>query len=462
MRRRHSPACRPHARQLRSGSQGDDVGESLDSPVISSLRSREADLAGQVANLSARYGADHPQLKRSQAELAEIRQQITAEINRVMSNLQAQETIANGRLGSLSGSLAQARGSLAQNNAAMVGLDELQRRAEASQGLYESYLNRYKNLVATEGSERPNASVLGYAEPPTEPFSPNLPLNMVLALAIGLAGAIGVAFVAETLFSGITTGAEVEHNLGVRYLGSIPSLKSVDRKSRNAMAAVIDHPKSAFAESFRGIRTSINQAVPGPVQIIAITSALPKEGKTTLSACTARAVSMQGERVLMIDCDLRRRGLASYVASSGDRAGLIEVLDGTAELSSAIIEIADNFHFLPVRDGDEGEAALLLGDRFDLLLRQLRQHYSCIILDLPPILPVAAARVLAGKADATVMAVRWRKTPDHAVRAALAQLPSEARNLAGVALTQVNIRKQSRFGYGDAGYYYRSYQQYYQ
>ncbi|GAA4773521.1 polysaccharide biosynthesis tyrosine autokinase [Stakelama sediminis] len=447
--------------QLRGGSAGDDVGEALNSGVIGSLRAREAQVGGQVANLEANYGPNYPALKQAKNELAEINRQIEAEINRVISNLQAKVRVSGQRLASLNGSLSQARGKLASNNAAMVGLDELIRKADASQGLYESYLNRYKTLVAQEGSQRPNARVLSFAEPPVLPFKPNLILNLVLAFAIGVAAALGLAFLAETLFSGITTAAEVEERLGVRYIGSIPLLKSVDRKARNPLSALSENPKSAFAEAFRAIRTSVEQAVPGKVEIIAITSALPKEGKTTMSACLARSMAMQGKHVLMIDCDLRRRGLARYMAANPDHPGLLEVLQGDTSWDDALIQVDNNFHFITTRNADESEAELLTGEQFDLLLQQLRNHYDYIVLDLPPMLPVAATRIIAGKADATVMAVRWRKTPDHAVKAALHQLPHDRHSLAGVVLTQVDMRKQSRFGYGDAGYYYQSYKQYY-
>src|SRR5690606_40052534 len=127
---------------------GDDVGEALGSSVVSSLRQQEATLAGEVASLSSRYGANHPELIRAREQLDDVRGQIQAEIERVISNLRAKRNVSQQRLASLSGSLAQARGQLSQNNAAMVGLDELQRNAEVSQGLYETYLNSYKQLVA--------------------------------------------------------------------------------------------------------------------------------------------------------------------------------------------------------------------------------------------------------------------------------------------------------------------------
>ncbi|MCJ2188396.1 GumC family protein [Novosphingobium beihaiensis] len=446
--------------QLRSGSVGDDVGEALGSGVIGSLRAREAQVGGQVANFETRYGPNYPQLVQAKGELAEIRRQIQSEIKRIMSNLEAQRDVANQRLASLNSSLGAARGKLAQNNAAMVGLDELERKAQASQALYETYLNSFKQLVAEDGTERPNARILSLAEAPLLPSSPNIPMNMVLALVIGLGAGVAAAYCAEALFRGISTAEEIEYGIGHRYLGSIPLLSSVS-KMRRAVPALNEEPRSAFAESFRSLRTSIEQAVYGPAQVIAVTSALPKEGKTTVSTCLAQTLALSGKGTVLLDCDLRGRGVSRLLRLAPDHPGLIEVLEGKASLQDALVSSEDGLSVLALKPSNHAPELLLTSEPFLQLVQELRGNFEYIVLDLPPILPVASGRTLAVLADATVMVVRWRRTLQGAVRAALNLLPADRVNVVGLTINQIDMRRRRLFGHEDPAYFYRQYKEYY-
>lgn len=447
--------------QLQSGSAGDDVGEALGSSVIGGLRARESQVGGEVANLQSRYGANHPQLVRAQSELAEVRRNIQSEIARIMSNLQAQRDVANQRLGSLTDSLGAARGNLARNNAAMVGLDELERTAQSSQVLYESYLNSYKQLIAQDGTQRPNARVLSLAEVPLLPSSPNVPMNMLLALVIGLGAGLAAAYVAESLFRGVSTADEVEYSLGSRYLGAIPLLSSVSRKARREVPAITQEPRSAFAESFRSLRTSIEQAVYGPTQVIAVTSALPKEGKTTVSSCFAQTLAVSGRTTLLVDCDLRGRGVSRLLRLAPEHPGLIDVLEGKATLAEALVTGESGLCVLPIRPSDSDTETLLTGETFARLLQELRACFEHVVLDLPPVLPIAAGRSIAGMADATILVVRWRKTMRGAARSALLMLPRETVNVVGITINRMDLRRRRLFGHSDPAYFYRQYKGYY-
>lgn len=448
--------------QLRSGSMGDDVGEALGSSVVSSLRQQESTLAADVANLSSRYGPNHPTLQQAQSELAEVRERIQAEIERVISNLRAQVAVSDQRLTSLEGSLSGARARLSQSNRAMVGLDELLRSAEASQGLYEAYLNNYKELVAGEGMQQPNARILSLAEAPRFPSSPNIPMNLALATVIGLGLGLLCAFIAETFFRGVTTPEDVESETGLRFLGSIPLLSSVRRGQRDSYRAIIEDPRSPFSESFRSLMTSVEQTGRGPTQILALTSALPKEGKTVTSTCLAQVLAMSGKPTLLIDCDFARQGVSRLLNLGPDTNGLLDVLNHRAKVDEALLHGANGLSIMPIgrKEGDElGEK--LADEEFAALLDGLRERFAHIVLDLPPILPIAAARRMASMADATIMLVRWRKTNSSALQAALQQMPADKINLAGVAMTQVDLRKTKLFGRTDPYFYYRQYREYY-
>jgi succinoglycan biosynthesis transport protein ExoP len=447
--------------QLRSGSSGDDVGEALSSTVISSLREQEAQAAGEFADLGSKYGQNHPQLIQARSRLAEIRDQIQMEIGRVISNLRAKREVSQQRLASLSGSLASARGMLSQNNAAMVGLSELERAAGASQGIYEAYLNRYKELLAAEGSQRPNARILTLADAPAWPAHPRIPLIMALSLVIGLGLGIVAGYLADASFHGISAPDELERFTGERYLASVPLLKSVEPRIQHAVTAMQQLPNSAFAESFRTLETAIGQVTHGGHQVIAITSALPDEGKTVLSCCLSFVLAQSGKKTILIDCDVRRAGISRLLDMRAYDHGLIEYLDGTTEIDFDELSGDRIFCVLPQRPSNEQPEHLLTGEAFVRLLDKLRGRFDHIILDLPPVLPIASAAVLASRADATVMVARWRKTSRFALRAALKRLPPDSVNLVGMVLNQVDLRRRAYFEHADPSFYYRKYREYY-
>ncbi|RZM36030.1 MAG: lipopolysaccharide biosynthesis protein [Sphingomonas sp.] len=407
--------------QLRSGSRGDDVGEALGSSVVSGLRANQSALSAQVAELTTRYGARHPDVLRANSQLAAIDKQISNEIARVISNLAAKTRVSEGRLASLSGTLSGAQAELAGNNAATVELNNLAQNNKTARSTYESYLTRYQEQLARLGTEQADASVLKLAAIPDTPTSPNILLNLILTTVLGFGFGLVAAFLTEMAFTGLTTGDDI-----------------------------------------RSLRASITFAAHAPAKVIAITSALAQEGKTTTSICLARSMGLAGEKVVLVDCDLRRHGVSRFLRTEADRPGLMQVLRGEATLEAALVEdTATGMMVLPIAADDDFDGDLMIGDKMDGLLDALRDRFDVIVLDTAPVLPIADARLMLGKADVAVFVARWRKTPDHAIRSALRLLPLDRIHLAGIALTKVDIRKQARFGYGDSTYYYHDYKGYY-
>lgn len=448
-------------RQLQSGSNGDDVGEALNSPVVTQLRTQRAQLASQLANLTAKYGQRHPDVITTKDQLANLDNSIQAEINRVISNLHAKTAVSSGRLGSIQSSLSGARGTLTSSNKALVGFDDLSRKAETSQTLYEAYLNRFKELAAQEGTEQADARTITWAQVPGSQSSPIIILNLVLSIVLGIGAGLAAAFISELSFRGMTTGEDIESRLAIPYLGAVPLVGSVFKWKGAPIDALLDRPHSAFAESFRSLMTSLNYAVDVVAQVVVVTSALPQEGKSTIAAGLARIAAKDGQSVVLIDCDLRRRSVNKMVIQPRT-VGLMELLNGTASIDDALVLDEPSGVWLLPLNGDKIEPGEhFSGDPMQNLINKLRARFTLIVLDTAPILPIADTRVLATLADAVVFVVRWRKTSDHAVRSALRLLPRGRVSLAGAVLSQVDARKQARFGYGDATYYYSQYKDYY-
>ncbi|MEO8112749.1 MAG: polysaccharide biosynthesis tyrosine autokinase [Phenylobacterium sp.] len=448
--------------QLARGSNGGDVGEAMASPVVQGLRSQRAAITARVADLQGRYGERHPAILTAQRQLSEIDVQIEQEIQRILSNLEAKVQVSRERVNSMGGSLGGAKGLLAANNRSMVRLHELERNAEASKTLYESYLNRYKETSSQGTIGQSDARVVSKARIPTGQSSPNVSRNMMLGLILALAaGAAAVIFI-EILDAGLATAEDVERRLDTAYLGSVPLLSSVAGATDAPIDYVVDKPLSGFAEAFRSLQASIFHARPGePVKVVAITSALPGEGKTTTAICLARSAALQGRRTVVVDCDLRRRTVNRMMPEE-PKVGLLEVLNGEATLEQALsLDAASGASILPLARTWFTPRDVFGSAAMDRLLVDLRARYDLVILDTAPILPVADTRVLASKADLLVLLARWRKTPQPAIEAAFRLLRGSGVNIGGVVLTQVDMKMQSKYGYGDPGYYYAEYKKYY-
>lgn len=449
--------------QLGRASQGADVGDAVTSGLISSLRGQRAEALSRIAELQGRYGERHPEMLKARRQLSEIDTQIQQEIRSIIANLETKVQVSRQRAAAVAGSLGGAKGTLAANNRAMVRLNELERNAEASRTLYESYLNRYKQTSSQGGIGQSDARIVTKAKVPGAPSSPDVNRNLMLGLMLALgAGAAAVVF-AETLDAGLATADDVERRLDTAYLGSIPLLASVaDDATDSPVDFVVSKPLSSFSEAFRSLNAAITYARLGEtVKLVAITSALPGEGKTTTAVCLARSAALQGRKVVIVDCDLRRQTV-NRLLQEEPRVGLLEVLNGEATLQQAIsVDTATGANVLPLAPSKFTPKDVFGTATMDRLLAELRSRYDLVILDTAPVMPVADTRVLAHKADLVVFLARWRKTPQPAIEAAFRLLGTTGASVGGVVLTQVDIKQQAKYGYGDPGYYYAEYKKYY-
>ena len=450
--------------QLAAGSNGGDVGEALNNPVVQTLRAQRAQASAQLADLQGRYTDAHPDVIKAKRALADIDSQIQVEIQRVISNLKAQSQVAHSRTSSIAAGAAASRATLAGNNQSMVELDSLQTADDAAKAIYQAFLTRFKEALAKEGTQSADARVLTPAKLPTNPSSPNRKLDSALAVVLGLfAGSLAV-LVAETLRSGVSNMAEVESTFDLPALAEIPSLASTlngARRKADPVQFVAEKPMSRFAESFRNLRTSILASRPSqPVKVVAITSSLPGEGKTTTSMCLARTMALSGSKVVLVDCDLRQRSLNRLLPDL-PMVGLLEVLSGAASLEEALVSDADTGAIiLPLTRSAFTPEDVFGTSAMTDLLQELRRRFDIVILDTAPVLAVADTRVLCPKADVTVFVARWRRTTKHAIWSALRSLNTPDIFIAGMALTQVNVREQARVG-ESAAHYYRAYKKYY-
>jgi capsular exopolysaccharide synthesis family protein len=340
----------------------------------------------------------------------------------------------------------------------LVELEQLKREAEASRLIYEFFLGRLKEISVQQGLQQAESRVLSYAVRPNQASAPRVPIILSLSLVLGLM--IGGAFVLLREMSQNTfrIADELEAKTGYNVLGQIPTVPSRNRSM--VLQYLRDKPNSAAAEAIRHLRTSLLLAnLDKPPKVIMSTSSIPGEGKTTQSIALALNLAGMGKKVLLIEGDVRRRVMNEYFNIS-EKPGFLSVMLGEATLEDALTHLTDmKFDLLLGEKAQANAADVYSSDRFGAFLKDLREQYDYVIIDTPPVLAVADARIIGGWVDATIYTVRWDSTTHRQVLDGLAAFEQVNVKISGLVLGQVSERGMKRYGYGDS---YGAYGAYYQ
>lgn len=446
---------------ISSGSSADSIAGVLNSPVIRDLRAQEAVIAQRQAEIDRRYGEQHPEVARVRSERADVQQQIKSEIDRIASSMRNEVTVVGSRLRSLEADLEQNRRSLVSNNAELVSLGELESEARAARSVYESFLQRSHQVEHQGTFAKVDASLASPARPVLVPSSPKVMFSSVLS--VGAGGILALLFVAlaERFRHTFRSPDEAEAKIGLRSLAVVPRLDAAALRSlpaiwRNPPKYLVENPISPYGEAIRDLRTSLVLAVPPRSSpIIAITSAAPNEGKSSISLSLARLCALSGKRTVIIDCDTRRRAMNRLLRIEPEQ-GLLEVLNGSVELADVIGADEDTgAHVIPVASESSQTQDLFSSGDFQALLDQLSEEYDFIILDCAPVLAVAETRQIAKMSDVCVLVARCNETHAGAVQAAAESLHTAGAPLAGMVLNFFDARVPGgNSGFGSAYYWH--------
>jgi polysaccharide biosynthesis transport protein len=328
-----------------------------------------------------------------------------------------------------------------------VKLRAAERDAKATTELYETLLTRSKETAQT-GLEQPDARIISHASVPPRPSFP----NRLLLLGIALVGSVALSGtlvgVAEGLESGYRGGDQLTRDLSLRVLGEIPAVGR--RAQREPLVdLLLSEPAGAYAEALRTVATALELFGDPPERrrIVLITSSLPKEGKTSLVTCLARTMAATGRHVLVVDCDLRHPNCHTPFHLSL-APGLSTYLSDRARVEAVVQEDrASGAELIAAGEVTESPIQLLRSGKLAHLLRDLRARYDIILLDSPPLLPIADTRLLTAVADRAVLVVRWRTTDRKSVRRAVEQLRQAGTMPLAVVLSQVRDKTDQSYGH---------------
>ena len=444
---------------LKSSNGVDSVAEVLSSPLIQRLREQEAEVQRKAAELSTEYGELHPRMINIRAEMRDLDGKIAGEVRKIVQNLRNEVSVAQAREVSLKASLDGLEQRIGKLNSKEVQLRALEREANANRTLYETFLARFKETSAQEDLQQTDARIISRAEIATQPSFPKTRLIIALVLVGSIFLGVVLAFAIEQLDHGFRSMEQIERLTGIPSIGMVPAVG----KAKGAPEQyAVEKPTSVVGEAVRTIYTSLVLSnVDTPPKVVLVTSALPEEGKTTISLLLGRMFALLGKRAIIVDTDLRRPRVHTKLGIPGE-PGLVEFLTGEATLEEVVQkDEATGADVIVAGKAGPNAAELLNSERLSKLLEQLAKGYDLTVLDSPPAMAVADARVLAHLADKTIMVVRWAATRREIVAMAIKQLRDAGGSLAGVVLSRVNVRKHAGYGYGDSGYYYGPSRKYY-
>lgn len=432
----------------------------LGSANLVAQRAARDEASREVNRLSATLGSGHPDVRAAAGRLASAERAVVAETSRVVQALDAEARAARARVASLETSLAEQQERLNRTQGAELRINALERETEAARSLLRAVLERSQTTVSQTAIEKPDARILSPATIPGVPSFPKPLLFVAAATALGgLFGLLLVWFL-EQADSTLRSGDEVRGALGLPCLALVPRLRRGILGRHRVEDYVARKPLSPFAEAMRTLRAALWLGS-DPPKVVLVSAARPGEGKTTTAIALARSAAMNGERVLLVDCDIRQPSVGRLFRTEG-APGITDLLLGQAGYEQILRrDHLTALDWIPAGAAEIHSLGLFMSEAMAALLERVRRDYDLVVLDAPPALAMADARVVARLADATLLCVKWRDTPRSVVRNSLALLEDAKARLVGVALTQVDARTHRRSGYADSEVYHPRYSGYF-
>ena len=472
---------------LRKDADTASVTDSLRNDVITRLRQQFLDAARREAEWSAKYGENHLASINLRNEMRELRRNLRAELERIAQSAKSEYEIAKVRVDSLQQGLDQLVAQSQTTNQAQVTLRNLESAAQTSRALHDNFLQKFLEVTQQQSFPVSEARIITPASVPIEPSYPRFKLILAGSTVLGLILGLGVALLREGMDRVFRTAEQVEKYLGCEMLGVIPELRKikVPRRSRsadrrNARAAakeerylsddlgalryVVDNPLSRFTETLRQIKVSaeINTST-SPKQrctVLAITSTVPREGKSFIAANLAELIANVGQRCTLVDCDLRNPTLTGMLAPRA-RLGIVDMVNGGAKFDEVVWgDQKTKLNFVPATlKGPLAHTNEIMSSKaLQKVIEQLRKGNDYIILDFPPLAPLVDTRAGAHLADAFVYVVEWGRTNRSGVLEALHSAPVVREKMLGCILNKADLVTMERFHQYGENYFYQRYQ----
>lgn len=446
------------------------IGTIVPDSVLPVLRGQEADLKNQLAQLNTEFGPHYPKVIQLQNQMAQVEKSLHKEIADIQERFRGDYEASNVAEQQLRASFEQQKQKAYDMSEGLSQYGILKREVESGSDLYEDLLKKLKEAGVVASLKAATIDVIDPATLPTKPVEPNIPLAMALSVILGLGSGVGLAFIAENMDNTIRGTEDIESLTPIPLFGWVPHFKlnqgsqgksGLARKapadSPSYVPIVLLRPNSQISEAFRSLRTALLLASARmPPKIVLVTSALPGDGKTTVTMNLAAVLAQQGARVLLVDADLRR-GLIAERLNLSRNFGLSGSLAGAGMWRDAIETIpeAPNLFVLQAGLRPPNSADLLGSTKMHDLLEDWRAEYDHVIIDSSPCLAITDAVLVAQRTDTVILVSRISHTPRSSLRRLSELLQSSNVHVAGIVVNDVGTTD------GYYGYAYSKYAKYY-
>ena len=463
--------------EMANSGRSDSMAQVLDDTSLRANDLKLNDLRRELADETQIYGPAHVRVRKLQAQIAQTegdqkkaRDKIVERISNDFHEAERREKLLSADYQAQAAVLSNQAGKLTHYNI-------LKREVEINRQLYESLLQKVKESAISAALRASNLQVIDAAKPPKVPSGPDLTFASVCGLLLGLTGGIGFASVRERMSTYLIAPGDATFHLGLPELGLVPS-HSIDhahlRKAPLALEAgptpTTDLPavpargnRSLSAEAYRALLTSIlYSAKKRRSNVLIVGSPGAGEGKTTVAANLGLAFAESNRSVLLIDCDMRRPRL-HWVFDVPNERGLVEILgrpeplDGREMFSEWRATRFPGVSLVPSGRDVEHSQALLHSRRFAELLELARAQFDIVIIDTPPMMHLADARIVGALADGVVLVVRSGQTSRESAASVTSRLNEDGIPIFGVVLNDWNPKAAGYYGYESYAQYYQSY-----
>jgi polysaccharide biosynthesis transport protein len=429
-------------------------------PSVAPLRAQQEQFAGQIKAQQARLGSAHPEAQSLNRQYADGQRALSAEIGRVVAATDAEQHAATQRVASLEDVLERAKTAAENSARAQIPLNAMSRDLDAARGQLQAVLDRIQQTTQQAAIEVSEAHEISLAIPPELPTYPRTTEFMAASLAAAVVLGLILIYILHLADNTLHSGDEVRLITGRPCLALIPEVGSRALGHVAIHDYVVRRPLTAFAEQVRSLRVGLSLDIDHP-HVITITAARPAEGKSLLTLALGRSAQLGGERVLAIECDVRK-AVFPHRLNSKPAAGLMDVLRGEVTWREVVqSDSIIGMKFITAGKPGGDVIGLFLSEGMRHLLAEVRDHFDLILLDAPPVEAMNEARVAAALADATLLCVRWRSTQTKTLLHALELLGDVHAKIIGIVLTRVDPQVHLRSGYADAGVYHRRYKAYF-
>jgi len=433
-----------------------------ENPLIKELKTTLVKLDNSYSELRVKYKDKHPDVQLIKSQLKKTRDSLRQEITNIVDGQKSNYLAAETSLKEVKKELEAAKDQAMNLTGKSVTYNRLLREKESNQSVFEQVLVRLKEIDLSGMLKVNNIRMLDEAKTPTVPIKPKVKLNIIIGILMGLLISIGTALLLEVMDKTLKSTEDVERFLHIPLLGVIPRVPhneytELAAKHRNFIDIFsFLNPQSSLAECCRTVRTNLSFISPGkPLKRILVTSASPREGKTTIVSNLGITIAKTGKKVLLLDSDIRRPRIHKAFDIHNEY-GLSNVIMGTMTIDEAIRQTpVENLDILTCGAIPPNPAELLGSEEFKAIINSLDERYDWIFFDSPPVIAVTDSSILSGLVDGVILVVKHGKTLREVAIRAKKQMSDIKANLLGAILNDLDLDNRET-----GNYYYHYYHRY--